>query len=59
MASAIEHIDQEEDEMLLVIVTNTVVNPRTMMIHSCNASLADGAVMRVRWLDTVTLLAFL
>ena len=45
--------------MLLVVVANTVVNPRAVMIHACNTSLTDGTVMRMRRLDTVTLLAFL
>jgi hypothetical protein len=57
MPRAIEHINQEEDEMLLIVVTNAIIDPRAMMIHSSNASFASRAVMRMGRLDTVTLLA--
>ena len=40
-----ENIDQEEYEMLLSVVTDTIVYPRAVMIHTCDTSLANGAVM--------------
>ena len=45
--------------MLLIEEAYTVINPRTMMIHSSNASFTDRAMMRLRRFNRVTLLAFL
>jgi len=35
----------EKDEELLIILSNAIVDPRAMMIHFANTSLADTAVM--------------
>lgn len=45
MGGPVEDVDKEEDEMLLVVEANAVVDPRTVVVHPCNAVLADGAVM--------------
>jgi hypothetical protein len=54
-----EHVVEEEDEMLLGVVPYTVIYPRAMMIHSSYACLASGAMMRVRRLYAIALLALL
>jgi hypothetical protein len=36
-----ENVVEEEDEMLLGVVTYTVIHPRAMMIHSSYACLAS------------------
>lgn len=59
MASADEHVDQEKQEVFLVEETDTVVDPRAVMVHSGNAVLADGAVMAAGRLHRVALLALL
>lgn len=59
MGTSIKDIEQEEDEMLLRIEADTVIHPRAVMIHSSNASLANGAVMRMWWLYRIALLALL
>lgn len=51
MSAAKEDVDKEEDEVLLGVVADTVIDPRAVMVHSCYASLADGAVVRVGRLD--------
>ena len=59
MRAAGEDIVEEEDKMLLGVVAYTVIHPRTMMVHSSYACLASGAMMRVRRLYAITLLALL
>ena len=59
MATAIKDVNEEENEMLLCIVTDTIVHPRTMMIHSGDTVLADRAVMTVGRLYGIAFLAFL
>lgn len=48
MAAAKEYIEEEEYEMLLSVETDTVVDPRTVMIHPSDATFADRTVMRMR-----------
>ena len=36
-----EHIDQEQDKVLLIIIPNAVVDPRAMVVHSGDASVAS------------------
>ena len=45
--------------MLLSVVTDTIVYPRAVMIHTSDTSLANGTVMWVRRFDRVALLALL
>ena len=47
---------QEQQEMLLVIVANAVIDPWTVMIHPSNAALARGAVVTLRYLQSVAFL---
>lgn len=59
MSTPIEDIEQEKDEVLLCVEPDTIVDPWAMVIHPCNTSLADRAVMGVRRFDRVALLALL
>lgn len=59
MRAPCENVVKEEDEMLLRVIAYTVIHPRAMMIHSSYTCLASGAMMRVRRLYAVTLLALL
>ena len=59
MGTTQENIDQEQEEVLLIIETNAVVNPRAVMVHSGNASLASRAMMAQWNFNRVTLRAFL
>jgi len=56
---AIEHVEQEEDEMFLSVEANAVVDPGTVVVHAADASLADRTVVTVRRLDRVAFLTFL
>jgi hypothetical protein len=57
MHTTIEHIYQKQYEVFLSVVSNTVVNPRTVMIHFSNTSLTDRTVMTMRRFYGITLLA--
>jgi hypothetical protein len=57
MKTTKENIYQKQQKVLLIPVTNTIINPRTVMIHPCNALLAGGAVMTHWDLYLVTFLA--
>ena len=50
MTTAQKDVKQEQNEVFLVVITDTVVYPGAMMIHVSNTSLTNGTVMRVRWL---------
>lgn len=52
-----KNIDQELKEELLVVISNTCVNPRTVMIHPCNASFTNWAVMTSWWFKWITFTA--
>jgi len=43
------HIQQQLNEEFSIVETNTVVDPRAVMVHVENASIADTAVMRSIW----------
>jgi hypothetical protein len=45
--------------MLLGVITDAVIYPRAVMVHSGDAVLADRTVMRMWRLDRITLFAFL
>jgi hypothetical protein len=38
--------DNEEHERIVVLYSNTIIDPRAMMVESLNAMIADGAVTR-------------
>ena len=59
MHGAQEDVDEELEEELLVVVAYTVIDPRAVMVHSGNASLADRAVMAQGRLHRVALSAVL
>ena len=52
-------IRHHEEEKLVVTLTNTRSSPRTMMVHSENAPVTDGAMVTARRLDQITFLAVL
>ena len=52
-----KHIKQELEEVLLIIVADTIIYPWAMMVHFGDASLADAAVMAQRRLDAIALVA--
>lgn len=56
---SVEDINQEENEVLLVVETDTVVNPRAVMVHASNASAASAAVMGSRRFNRIAFLALL
>lgn len=39
------YVQSEEDEELLVVLANAVVDPRAMVVHLADASLAHAAMM--------------
>ena len=51
MSTAVENVEEEQNEVLLGVETNAIIDPRTVVIHLGYASLTDRAMMRVRWLD--------
>ena len=53
------HVDQEEEEELLVVETDAVIHPRAVVVHAGHAPFADGAVVALWNLDCHTFLAFL
>ena len=48
-------MQEEVPEVLMVVKTNTVANPRTVVIHPHDTSVADGAVVTARRPHMVTL----
>jgi hypothetical protein len=42
-------INQKQQKVFQVGRPNTVIHPRTMVVHSTYASMTNSAVMRVRW----------
>lgn len=57
MTTSEKDIKQKEAEMFLIVITDAVIHPRTVMIHMCNASLASRTMMWMRRLDRIALLA--
>jgi hypothetical protein len=45
--------------MLMILYANAVAHPGTMMVEAHHTLLADGAVVRPRWLHYLTLGAVL
>jgi hypothetical protein len=45
--------------VLLVVIANTIVDPRAVVVHASNAVLAYAAVVALRGLDSLALFAFL
>ena len=41
MTTAEKHVQQEQQEVFLVVVPDTVVNPRAVVVHSCDAATAN------------------
>jgi hypothetical protein len=54
-----EDVDQKEKEVLLIVVANAVVYPRTVMVHPGDAALANRAVVALGSFNCVTLFALL
>lgn len=59
MSTSEKDVKQKEAEMFLIVITNTVIHPGTVMIHMCNASLASRTMMWMRRLDRIALFALL
>ena len=57
MRTACEDVDKEQEEVLLIVVTDAVVHPRTVVVHAGDAALAGRAVVALRDLDGVALFA--
>ena len=55
--TAYKYVDQEKNKVLLIIVAHAIINPRAVMLHPSDASLTRRAVMALRHLDSLTLLA--
>lgn len=49
-----EHVNEQKHKVLSVPKTNTVINPRTMMIHVQHTSITSRAVMATLWFEHVT-----
>ena len=49
-----ENIDQQQDKELAIPEANTVVDPRTMMVHIKNTPIARRTMMASLWLENVT-----
>jgi len=41
MKRAQEDVYKELEEELLIVVAYTVINPRAMMVHTCNTTFTD------------------
>ena len=41
MRASQEHVDQKQQKVLLVIIPNAIVYPRTVVVHPRNASTAN------------------
>ena len=52
-------VKHEKEEIALVLHTDTIIDPRTVVIHKVNAAVADGAVMGSGRFNCLALLAFL
>jgi len=52
------NVEGEKDEKFLVLLSNTIVHPRTMVVHLFDAPLAHRAMMCSLWLDATALRAF-
>ena len=48
-------VKHEQQEVALVFDSNTVVDPRAVMVHEIDAALTNGAVMRPSRLNHSTL----
>jgi hypothetical protein len=59
MGASVENVDKELEEELLVVESDTVIDPGAVVVHPCNAPTASRAVMAVGWLDRIAFLAFL
>lgn len=57
MTTSKKNINQKETKMLLIVIANTVIDPWTVVIHMSNTSFASRAMMRMRRLDWIALLA--
>ena len=58
MEGSKEDVNQEQQEVFLIIVADTIVNPWTMVIHSCNAPFTNAAMVASWWLQRITFPAF-
>ena len=51
MSTTHKNVIKEKNKVLLSIETDTVVYPRTVMIHMGNAMFANRTMMGVGWLN--------
>ena len=59
MGTPKEHVNQKEKEVFLIVIANTIIDPWTMVVHSCYATLANRAMMAGWSLQSIALFAFL
>lgn len=57
MCASCKDVPKEEQEVFLVVDADTVIDPRAVMVHSCDTPVACSTVMGTGWLYTFTLLA--
>ena len=57
-AAAKDHEDHVEEEVSVVVVADTVVQPGTVVIHLKDATVANAAVVGPRWFWLDTFLAY-
>ena len=50
-ALAEEHIEDEQDEVLLVVCPDTIVDPWAMVVHAENTAITNAAVMDILSLE--------
>ena len=48
-----QHVNEKKEELLAIPEADTVVNPRTVMVHVEHASIARRAVVATLWLEHV------
>lgn len=48
-----QHVNEKKEELLAIPEADTVVNPRTVMVHIEHASVARRAVVATLWLEHV------
>ena len=57
VACSRHQVEHEQQEVPLVLHTDAVVDPGTVMIHEVDTFIANGAVVSACWLDNITFVA--
>lgn len=52
-------VKNEQEEVSMVLQAKTIVNPRAVVVHKKDASIANGAVMCSDWFDYLAMVALL